>query len=336
MAKKVPGKEEFYETLRYFSVKLDVDGVDVRLSTKVTAEDLVQGGYDAVVLATGVLPRELDIEGIDHPNVLSYVDVLKGGASVGKKVAVVGAGGIGFDVAEYLTHASNSSSNSDTLANKGGGGAPGKYGVDQAPPPGDVPNFMEKWGVDMKHESRGGLVKKGPWETPREVQLLQRKTSKHGATLGKTTGWIHRAGLANTGVEMIGGVNYDKVDENGNLHITIKRKVKKSQGDKSTSDGSGNEERSKYTTESKVLEVDNIILCAGQVSLDELEAPLKAAGTTVFKIGGAQYAGELDANRAIDQGTRLALQVEDAKGGDVFERPIGFAPKLMEKMRSFK
>ena len=320
-------------------MKLDVDGVNVQLGTKVGVADLVE--YDAVVMATGVTPRALDIPGIEHPKVLNYVDVLRGEARVGEKVAVVGAGGIGFDVAEYLTHDHSNTADAGRHGGHSAGAGAGKHGIDDIPPPPDVAEFMAKWGVDMKNEARGGLVEKGGWGSPRQVQLLQRKTSKHGATLGKTTGWIHRAGLNLTGVEMIGGVSYDSVDADGNLHITIKQKAEKgaradagagAAGAKDAGGEKGAAKKEKYTTVGRVLEVDNIVICAGQVSLVELEAPLKAAGVTVFKIGGAQYAGELDANRAIDQGTRLALQVEAAKTGDVFERPVGVAAQIMERM----
>eukprot|EP00501_MAST-03F_sp_TOSAG23-6_P000617 GSMAST32.ASY1.ANO1.638.1 assembled CDS len=284
MAKKIPGKEEFNETLRYYNRQLEIDGVDVCLSTTILPSDLIEGKFDIVVLATGVLPRKLDIPGSDHPKVLSYVDVLQGNADVGSRVAIIGAGGIGFDVAELLTHESSD----DTSLN--------------------VDTFMNKWGVDKQNKNR-------KWKSPRQVQLLQRKSVKHGKNLGKTTGWIHRAGLKNLGVEMIGGVSYKKIDSEGNLHVAIKTKVEK------------------YKIEDRVLVNDNIVICAGQESKLELEPSLIASGIKYFRIGGAQYAGELDANRAIDQGTRLALQLEVANTGDVFERPLDKLPKIVEMWR---
>lgn len=303
MAKKIPGKEEFNETLRYYNRQLEIDGVDVCLSTTILPSDLIEGKFDIVVLATGVLPRKLDIPGSDHPKVLSYVDVLQGNADVGSRVAIIGAGGIGFDVAELLTHESSD----DTSLN--------------------VDTFMNKWGVDKQNKNRGGLLsKKGKWKSPRQVQLLQRKSVKHGKNLGKTTGWIHRAGLKNLGVEMIGGVSYKKIDSEGNLHVAIKTKV-------GTKDSKKDKSQEKYKIEDRVLVNDNIVICAGQESKLELEPSLIASGIKYFRIGGAQYAGELDANRAIDQGTRLALQLEVANTGDVFERPLDKLPKIVEMWR---
>eukprot|EP00941_MAST-03F_sp_MAST-3F-sp1_P005530 g5530.t1 len=310
MAKKVPGKEEFHETIRYFRKRLELDGVDVHLNTKANIDLLLdkENNFDAVVLATGVTPRKLDIPGADHPNVLSYVDVLHGHANVGENVVIVGAGGIGFDVAEYLTH------DNDEIHDGGGSSQ-------------NIDLFMDRWGVDMENETRGGLLNvdtKSKWKSPRKVQLLQRKTTKHGKGLGKTTGWIHRAGLNKVGVEMIGGCTYKKIDENGNLHVEVKTKVNKSK-----------QQKPEYKTESRVLENDNIVVCAGQISLRDLEEPLLAAGKKCFRIGGSQHAGDLDANRAIDQGTRLALCVEKAKSGDVYERPLEGMAKWVEKIRSF-
>ena len=289
MAKQIPGKEEFYETLRYFNKRIEKDGVDLKLSTKVDANDLID--FDSVVICTGVTPRDLNIPGIEHPNVLSYVDVLANKADVGENVVVVGAGGIGFDVAEYLTH-------------------------EHLDPDENHEDFMAKWGVDTTLSTRGGLLnEKKEWKPKRKVQLLQRKRGKHGKGLGKTTGWIHRAGLKNMKVEMIGGVEYEKVDEDGNLHINISTKGETTQ---------------------QILKNDNIVICAGQVSLDELEEPLKNMENgpgKVFKIGGAYYAGELDANRAIDQATRLALKVEDANSGEIFERPKSLASQMLNMMK---
>ena len=260
MAKRIPGKEEFHETLRYFGRQIELHGVDLRLDTHANADELAQR-FDVVVLATGVTPRRPPIAGIEHPKVLSYVDVLLRGAPVGRKVALVGAGGIGFDVAEFLGHAEGDS------------------------PSLDIDAFLAEWGVDRSPAARGGLV---PARAPRadhahgarEIYLLQRKVSKPGEGLGKTTGWIHRATLKRRGVHMFGGVTYERIDDAG-LHIT-----------------NGNE--------SRVLAVDNVVICAGQEPLRELEAPLRERGIEVHLIGGADVAAELDAKRAIDQGARLA------------------------------
>ena len=253
MARRVPGKEEFDETLRYYRVQLDKHGVDVRLNTPVTAVDLA--GYDEVVIATGVTPRTPRIPGVDHPSVVGYVDVLRGGAEVGEKVAIIGAGGIGFDVAEFLTDTGEEAS--------------------QAP---EV--FFRQWGVDLDYEERGGLRAPERIAPPRKVHLLQRKTSKVGKDLGKTTGWIHRLELRHRGVEMIAGAEYRRIDDEG-LHLTV--------------DG-----------EDRVLDVDTIVLCAGQDPRRDLADALITAGRTVHVIGGADVAAELDAKRAIKQGTELA------------------------------
>lgn len=257
MAKRIPGKEEFYETLRYFGRQLELSGVNVRLGTRVSADDLA--GFDEVILATGVEPRTPGIEGIDHPSVLGYIDVLAGNAEVGPRVAIIGAGGIGFDIAEFL-----------------GDEARGE------PEPPDVEEFMREWGIDLTLEARGGIkgVKAKPAPLAREIWLLQRKSSKPGKGLGKTTGWIHRLSLGKRGVKMMGGVEYRKIDDAG-LHIT-------------------------HDGEEKLLDVDNVIICAGQVPRRELLEPLQRAGITVHLIGGADVAAELDAKRAIRQGTELA------------------------------
>ena len=258
VAKQVPGKEEFYETIRYFKKQLELSTVDVRLNTRVSADDLNNGDFDEIIIATGISPRTPEIPGIhESDKVLSYLDVLKHKKPVGKKVAVIGAGGIGFDVSEYLTHEGEATSQ-------------------------NIPAFMKEWGVDMTLQARGGIegVEPQPHASPREVFLLQRKSSKVGSTLGKTTGWIHRAGLVSKGVNMIPGCSYDKIDEQG-LHITV--------GD-----------------ESKVLDVDNIIICAGQEPFRELVDGLNKPH---HLIGGADVAAELDAKRAIDQGTRLAAEI---------------------------
>ncbi|KAG6576383.1 2,4-dienoyl-CoA reductase [Phytophthora cinnamomi] len=282
MAKTIPGKEEFYETLRYFEKQLKLKGVKVKLGQRVEAADLAAGGFDKVVIATGVLPRELKIPGADHPKVLSYIDVLKNKAPVGKNVAIIGAGGIGFDVAEFITHVGESTSSS-------------------------VDAFAREWGIDTTNSVRGGVagVKGSIPPPPREVYLMQRKKTKHGQDLGKTTGWIHRLSLKHRDVKMIGGVSYDKVDDAG-LHYTDKKGQK------------------------HVLDVDNVIVCAGQVPLRELEKPLQEKGVSVFRIGGADEAGELDAKRAIDQGARLAATIETAKPGDLLKAEATLSAKVFE------
>ncbi|MFE3072509.1 FAD-dependent oxidoreductase [Streptomyces sp. NPDC059247] len=253
IAKRVPGKEEFDETLRYFRVQLAEHGVEVRLGAPVTAADL--DGHDEVVVATGVAPRTPAIPGVDHPSVLSYLDVLRDGAPVGERVAVIGAGGIGFDVAAFLTD--------------------GGEGASQ-----DPETYFRQWGVDTSYENRGGLRTPERGAAPRRVHLLQRKESKVGAGLGKTTGWIHRTELKHRGVTMVAGVTYDRIDDEG-LHLTV--------------DG-----------RAQLLPVDTVVLCAGQEPRRDLYEELVAAGRTAHLIGGADVAAELDAKRAIDQGTRLA------------------------------
>ncbi|ARF76600.1 NADPH-dependent 2,4-dienoyl-CoA reductase [Streptomyces griseus] len=253
VARRVPGKEEFNETLRYFRTRLAELDVEVRLSTRADAGTL--DGFDEIVLATGVEPRTPAIPGTDHPNVVSYLDVLRDGAPVGDRVAIVGAGGIGFDVAEFLTDGGDAASL-------------------------DAETFFRQWGVDTAYEERGGLRAPERPKTPRTVHLVQRKTTKVGAGLGKTTGWIHRTELRHRGVEMIAGASYDLIDDEG-LHLTV--------------DG-----------ERRVLPVDTVVLCAGQEPRRELYEELRAAGGPVHLIGGADVAAELDAKRAIRQGTELA------------------------------
>ncbi|MFU8831281.1 MAG: FAD-dependent oxidoreductase, partial [Wenzhouxiangella sp.] len=265
MAKRVPGKEEFVETLRYFSRRIELTGIDLRLGMRADVDGLTAEGFDEVIIATGVTPRDPRIPGQDHPSVLSYVDVLLHNKPVGQKVAVIGAGGIGFDVSEFLVHA-----------------------VPQNDPDPDQPepkDFFRQWGVDMTIDRRGGVdgLKPEFGQPAREVYLLQRKTSKPGQGLGKTTGWIHRASLKHFGVKMLSGVSYERIDDAG-LHIRI--------GD-----------------EVRCLEVDNIVICAGQVPNRELAAALAAAGIKAHLVGGADVAAELDAKRAIDQGTRLAASI---------------------------
>jgi 2,4-dienoyl-CoA reductase (NADPH2) len=253
IARKVPGKQEFDETLRYFRHQLDAYDVDVRLSTRIRAADL--DGYDELVIATGVTPRTPAIPGTDHPSVLGYLDVLRDHAPVGDRVAILGAGGIGFDVATYLTDDGDKTSQ-------------------------DPAAYLRHWGVDIDYAERGGLTTAEHSAPPRTVHLLQRKTTKIGADLGKTTGWIHRTELKNRGVTMVPGVQYDRIDDAG-LHVTI--------------DG-----------HSTVLPVDTVVLCTGQEPRRELYDQLAAAGRSAHLIGGAETATELDAKRAIRQGTEVA------------------------------
>lgn len=255
IAKQIPGKEEFYETIRYFGKKLELTGVDIQLNTTVGVDDLKD--FDEVVLATGIKPRMPQIPGVDNDNVLNYLDVLKHKKHVGDKVAIIGAGGIGFDVAEYLTHKGKSTSQ-------------------------DLGAFLKEWGIDENNDVRGGVegIEAQVEPSLREVYLLQRKETKLGNGLGKTTGWIHRLSLKNKSVKMINGVQYDRIDDKG-LHYTKNEK-------------------------SESLEVDHVIICAGQTSCNELYAPLEELGVNVHLVGGADLAAELDAKRAIDQGSRLA------------------------------
>ncbi len=256
IAKQVPGKEEFFETIRYFNKQLQLSGVRLHLNTKVSAEDLRE--FDEVILATGITPRRPAIEGIDHPKVLNYLEVLRDKREVGARVAIIGAGGIGFDVAEYLTQQGESASLNPT-------------------------RFFAEWGVDTAYQQAGGLCQAQPEKPARQVVLLQRKASKVGDGLGKTTGWIHRTGLKHRGVKMLAGVSYDKIDDAG-LHITV--------------DG-----------QSQVLPVDHVVICAGQEPRRDLQQALQDLGKTVHLVGGADVAAELDAKRAINQGTRLAAQI---------------------------
>ncbi|RMX66293.1 hypothetical protein DD238_003735 [Peronospora effusa] len=288
MAKIIPGKEEFHETLRYFEKQLKLKGVSVKLGRRVDAADLVTGAFDKVVIATGVVPRSLNIPGADHPKVLSYIDVLKNKVSVGKKVVIIGAGGIGFDVAEFLTHEGESASSS-------------------------VDAFAREWGIDTNNSVRGGVAGIKPNIPPpaREVYLMQRKSTKHGKDLGKTTGWVYRLSLKHRDVKMIGGVTYDKVDDAG-LHYTDQKGKR------------------------QVLDVENVVVCAGQVPLRELEKPLQERGITVFRIGGADEAGELDAKRAIDQGARLAATIETATPGDPLKAASTLSAKFIEFITGFQ
>ncbi|MCF2946906.1 NADPH-dependent 2,4-dienoyl-CoA reductase [Paraglaciecola aquimarina] len=256
-AKRIPGKEEFYETLRYFAHQLALTGVQVHLNNPQTVESLSSQGFDQVILATGISPRKLSLDGVDHEKVLNYLDVLRNDQPVGKKVAIIGAGGIGFDVAEFLVEKESLTVKPD--------------------------EWLKSWGVDKDFKQLGGLTPAEIEPAEREVFLLQRKTTKVGKGLGKTTGWIHRSALQRKQVKMLGGVKYIKVDDLG-LHIEIDDKV-------------------------QCLEVDNVILCAGQEPLRELHSGLLANNIVTHLIGGADVASELDAKRAIRQGAELAANI---------------------------
>ncbi|WP_393947303.1 oxidoreductase [Kluyvera intermedia] len=258
IAKQIPGKEEFYETLRYYRRMIEVTGVALKLNHRVTADDLLS--FDETILATGITPRTPPIDGIDHPKVLTYLDVLRDKAPVGERVAIIGCGGIGFDTAMYLSQPGNPTSQ-------------------------NIAEFCVEWGIDTSLQLAGGLRPEGPHlaRSPRQIVMLQRKNSKPGEGLGKTTGWIHRTTLLSRGVKMIAGVSYQKIDEAG-LHVEI-------------------------GGEPQLLAVDNVIICAGQEPNRVLAEPLQAAGKTVHLIGGSDVAGELDARRAIAQGTTLALTI---------------------------
>ncbi|MCL4135885.1 UNVERIFIED_CONTAM: hypothetical protein GTU68_041931 [Idotea baltica] len=260
MAKQIPGKEEFYETIRYFQKQIDLHKVTVKLNTKVSAKDLEKSDFDEIILATGIKPRELKIEGIDHPKVLSYIEVLKDKKPVGKRVAVIGAGGIGFDVSEYLSHEGES-----TALN--------------------IDAWLKEWGIDKSMEARSGIEGVNPefHPSPREIFMFKRSKGKFGGNLGKTTGWIHRSTLKKKKVQFIGEVSYTKIDDEG-LHYI-------------------------QNEEAKILEVDNVIICAGQTPFKELYQPLLDLGKKVHVIGGADFASELDAKRAINQGARLAAEL---------------------------
>lgn len=253
-AKQVPGKEEFYETIRFFQRRIEVTGVKLHLDTRVDADLLKAQGFNDVILATGIKPRIPNIPGIDHSKVMSYLDVLRDHKPVGQKVAVIGAGGIGFDVSEYLVEEENLTT--------------------------DLDKWLTHWGIDKNYLEPGALTQPEHPQPSRQVYLLQRKASKIGKGLGKTTGWIHRTSLANHRVQMVNNVSYEKIDDEG-LHISI--------GDKQ-----------------KLLDVDHVIICAGQEPLRELEQSALEQGMKVHVIGGADVAAELDAKRAIRQGAELA------------------------------
>ena len=259
IAKTIPGKEEFYETLRYFKRQIELQPrIRLQLNHKASLEELAQSNFDDIVVATGVTPRQLEIPGIDNAKVLSYLDVLKERKPVGQRVAIIGAGGIGFDTAEFLSHEGESGSINPE-------------------------KFYDEWGIDTDYENVGGLKAANVEKPQREIYLLQRKAASVGASLGKTTGWIHRTGLKHRDVKMIAGANYEKIDDQG-LHIVVNDKP-------------------------AVLDVDHVIICAGQESYTAMFDELKAAGKNVHLIGGAKEAGELDAKRAIRQGAELAAVI---------------------------
>ena len=254
IAKQIPGKEDFSETLRYFDRMLDKHQVKVRLNHRAGTDDLM--GFDDVIVATGIAPRKPGIPGIEHSKVLSYLDVLRDKKPVGKSVAVIGAGGIGFDVSEYLTHAHSEN---------------------------ELQQWYQEWGVDTQLQHRAALVPPQVAPSPRQVFLLQRKESSVGKNLGRTSGWVHRAQLNKKAVEMIAGVSYDRIDDQG-LHITVKGK-------------------------SRLLPVDNVVICAGQEPQRALADQLAGCGVRVHVIGGADVAAELDAKRAIKQGSEVASRL---------------------------
>ncbi|PTQ89279.1 NADPH-dependent 2,4-dienoyl-CoA reductase [Agitococcus lubricus] len=259
IAKQVPGKEEFNETIRYFGVMLKKYGVNVQLGKRVGANDVAE--FDEVVLATGIVPRQLPLEGVNHPKVMNYIDVLRDKKPVGKRVAVVGAGGIGMDTSEFLVHDPH-----------------------HVPSSLDIDEYLREWGIDKTLQARSGIegVEAQVSPSPREVYLLQRKNKKITGP-GKTTGWAHREALLKKGVNMLTGVEYTKIDDEG-LHISV-------------------------NGQPQVLAVDNVIICAGQEPQRELQAAIEALGKTVHLIGGADVAAELDAKRAIRQGAELAAQI---------------------------
>ena len=260
LAKRIPGKEEFYEPLRYFERMIEVMGIDTRLNTHVDAESLAAKGYDHVVVATGVLPRKPQIDGIDHPKVIGYIDAILGRAEIGQKVAIIGAGGIGFDVCELISHT----------------GVSGALNRDV---------FAAEWGIDFENHPRGGVTGVEPKvaPSPRQITLLQRKDSKVGAGLGKTTGWTHRIMLARRGIVMMNGIEYQRIDDQG-LHIV-------------------------HGDEAHCLAVDTVIICAGQESLRSLYDAVIAKGMSAELVGGAYKAAELDAKAAIDQASHLAAAI---------------------------
>jgi 2,4-dienoyl-CoA reductase (NADPH2) len=257
IAKQIPGKEEFHETIRYFGRQLELKGVTVKLNQRVTRAELEAQGFDEVIVATGIAPRKPPITGVEHPMVLSYLDVLRDKKPVGKRVAVIGAGGIGFDLSEYLLH-------------------------DPAIPlPVSAESWRAEWGVDVQATLSGGLIAPEHKAPLRQIYLLQRKETKVGAGLGKTSGWVHRAVMQKNDVAMMSGVEYREINDKG-LLIAINGKE-------------------------QLLEVDNVVICAGQESLRELmPAEGEVTKAKYYKIGGAALASELDAKRAIREGAELA------------------------------
>lgn len=260
IAARIPGKEEFNETIRYYTRQLEVHNVEVHLGVRADAEKIIASKFDEVIIATGVTPRIPEIDGIDHPMVLSYADAVLGHKEIGKRVAVIGAGGIGFDVTEFLT-------------------------VDESPTL-NLKEWEQEWGVSEDLTKPGFVTKPRPLPATRQVYMVQRKTGKQGKSLGKTTGWVHRATVKMKGVEQISGATYDRIDDAG-LHLSFH-------------DDEGK------VTDTRVLEVDNVVVCAGQESVRDLVDPLTIAGISTHVIGGADVAAELDAKRAIRQGTEVA------------------------------
>ena len=260
MAKVIPGKEEYAETIRYYDVMMKKYGVNVHLNHRVTTEELATGNYDEIIIATGVTPRKVTFEGADHPKVLDYADVLYHNKPVGNKVAIVGAGGIGFDMAEFLAH-----------------------NPEEASPSVNTAEYMKEWGVDMAYSKGGALMEAQPAPSPREIYLLKRSSGKHGKNLGKTTGWIHRSSLKMKEVKMMGNVEYQKIDDDG-FHIIR--------------DGNP-----------VVLDVDHVVICAGQEPLRDMYEELQAKGLNVHLIGGANVAAELDAKKAINEASYLCAEL---------------------------
>ena len=256
IAKLIPGKEEFYETLRYFNKLIELHNVELRLNHKATAQELNE--FDEIIISTGIKPRQITIEGMEKNRVLDYEDVLKYNKPVGNKVGIIGAGGIGFDVAEFLSHEGKS-------------------------PSLDTDLFLKEWGIDGTNSTRGGLINPAPHPSPREITMLQRSETKVGKDLGKTTGWIHRASLKMKKVKMLKGVSYDRIDEKG-IHITINEQP-------------------------QLFEADTIVICAGQVSVNQLNEELIALGKTPHLIGGGKLAKKIDAQRAIREGSELGAGV---------------------------
>ena len=258
LAKEIPGKEEFEETIRYYYKQIEIHGVNLHLGSKVDAAFLKNGSFDEIIISTGVTPRRPQMKGIDHEKVIMYDQLLRKEKHAGDKVAIIGAGGIGFDVAEFLLEGDSR-------------------------PSLDIPEFMDEWGVDMEYKNAGALKPKSQKHPVREIYLCKRSPGKHGKSLGKTTGWIHRASLKNHHVKMLSSVVYDKIDDQG-LHLKI-------------------------NDETQILDVDHVIICAGQLSVTNLYDKLKADGLMPKIIGGADEAKELDAKRAISQGTKTAIAI---------------------------